>query len=142
MKNKNFYSWMNPDTIQEFSIKLREANKEHDKLLYFLDEISKYLSKVDLINRELNDYEYLFEILDKKEELFLHHSKSIRTSKVLDKLIERIRGISNRDIKLSFERIESVLLESIQIMDKKLKLENIFKDKKWTLNKNLQISKY
>ena len=129
MKNENFYSWMNPDTIQEFSIKLREANKEHDKLLYFLDEISKYLSKVDLINRELNDYEYLFEILDKKEELFLHHSKSIRTSKVLDKLIERIRGISNRDIKLSFERIESVLLESKEIMDKKLQLENIFKEK-------------
>ena len=129
MKNKNFYSWMNPDTIQEFSIKLREANKEHDKLLYFLDEISKYLSKVELINRELNDYEYLFEILDKKEELFLHHSKSIRTSKVLDKLIERIRGISNRDIKLSFERIESVLLESKEIMDKKLQLENIFKEK-------------
>ena len=130
MKNKNFYSWMNPDTIQEFSIKVREANKEHDKLLYFLDEISKYLSKVELINRELNDYEYLFEILDKKEELFLHHSKSIRTSKVLDKLIERIRGISNRDIKLSFERIESVLLESKEIMDKKLQLENIFKEKK------------
>ena len=130
MKNKNFYSWMNPDTIQEFSIKLREANKEHDKLLYFLDEISKYLSKVELINRELNDYEYLFEILDKKEELFLHNSKSIRTSKVLDKLIERIRGISNRDIKISFERIESVLLESIEIMDKKLKLENIFNEKK------------
>ena len=142
MKNKNFYSWMNPETIQELSIKLREANKEHDKLLYFLDEISKYLSKVELINRELNDYEYLFEILDKKEELFLHHSKSIRTSKVLDKLIERIRGISNQDIKLPFERIESVLLESIQIMDKKLKLENIFKEKKWTLNKNLQISKH
>ena len=139
MKNKNFYSWMNPDTIQDFSIKLREANKEHDKLLYFLDEISKYLSKVELINRELNDYEYLFEILDKKEELFLHNSKSIRTSKVLDKLIERIRGISNRDIKISFERIESVLLESIEIMDKKLKLENIFKEKKWNLNKNLQI---
>ena len=138
MKNKNFYSWMNPDTIQEFSIKLREANKEHDKLLYFLDEISKYLSKVDLINRELNDYEYLFEILDKKEELFLHHSKSIRTSKVLDKLIERIRGISNRDIKLSFERIESVLLESKEIMDKKLQLENIFKEKKWILKKKLQ----
>ena len=130
MKNKNFYSWMNPDTVQEFSIKLREANKEHDKLLYFLDEISKYLSKVELINRELNDYEYLFEILDKKEELFLHHSKSIRTSKILDKLIERIRGISNRDIKLSFERIESVLLESKEIMDKKLQLENIFKEKK------------
>ena len=142
MKNKNFYSWMNPDTIQEFSIKLREANKEHDKLLYFLDEISKYLSKVELINRELNDYEYLFEILDKKEELFLHNSKSIRTSKVLDKLIERIRGISNRDIKISFERIESVLLESIEIMDKKLKLENIFKEKKWNLNKNLQIQKH
>ena len=121
---------MNPETIQELSIKLREANKEHDKLLYFLDEISKYLSKVELINRELNDYEYLFEILDKKEELFLHHSKSIKTSKVLDKLIERIRGISNQDIKLPFERIESVLLESIQIMDKKLKLENIFKEKK------------
>ena len=138
MKNKNFYSWMNPDTIQEFSIKLREANKEHDKLLYFLDEISKYLSKVELINRELNDYEYLFEILDKKEELFLHHSKSIRTSKVLDKLIERIRGISNRDIKLSFERIESVLLESKEIMDKKLQLENIFKEKKWILKNKLQ----
>ena len=138
MKNKNFYSWMNPDTIQEFSIKLREANKEHDKLLYFLDEISKYLSKVELINRELNDYEYLFEILDKKEELFLHNSKSIRTSKVLDKLIERIRGISNRDIKLSFERIESVLLESKEIMDKKLQLENIFKEKKWILKNKLQ----
>ena len=130
MQNQNFYSGMNPETIHNLSIKLRETNKDHEKLLYFLNEISKYLSKVELINRELNDYEYLFEILDKKEELFLHHSKSIRTSKVLDKLIERIRGISNQDIKLPFERIESVLLESIQIMDKKLKLENIFKEKK------------
>ena len=127
MKNKNFYSWMNPDTIQEFSIKLREANKEHDKLLYFLDEISKYLSKVELINRELNDYENLFEISNKKDELLMHYKKSIGASKVLDKWIERIRGISNQDIKLSFERIESVLLESTKIIDDKLKLENAFK---------------
>ena len=127
MKNKNFYSWMNPETIQELSIKLREANKEHDKLLYFLDEISKYLSKVELINRELNDYEHLFEMSNKKDELLMHYKKSIGASKVLDKWIERIRDISNQDIKLSFERIESVLLESTKIIDEKLKLENAFK---------------
>ena len=65
MQNQNFYSGMNPETIHNLSIKLREANKDHEKLLYFLNEISKYLSKVELINRELNDYEHLFEISNK-----------------------------------------------------------------------------
>ena len=64
---------------------------------------------------------------NKKEELLMHNKKSIGASKVLDKWIERIRGISNQDIKLSFERIESVLLESTKIIDDKLKLENAFK---------------
>ena len=82
---------------------------------------------VELINRELNDYEYIFEMSIKKEELLMHYKKSIGASKVLDKWIERIRGISNQDIKLSFERIESVLLESTKIIDDKLKLENAFK---------------
>ena len=127
MQNQNFYSGMNPETIHNLSIKLRETNKDHEKLLYFLNEISKYLSKVELINRELNDYEHFFEIINKKEELLMHNKKSIGASKVLDKWIERIRGISNQDIKLSFERIESVLLESTKIIDDKLKLEDAFK---------------
>ena len=127
MQNQNFYSGMNPETIHNLSIKLRETNKDHEKLLYFLNEISKYLAKVELINRELNDYEYLFEMSNKKEELLMYYKKSIRASKVLDKWIERIRGISNQDIKLSFERIESVLLESTKIIDDKLKLEDAFK---------------
>ena len=127
MQNQNFYSGINPEIIQNLSIKLRETNKDYEKLLYFLNEISKYLSKVELINRELNDYEYLFEMSNKKEELLMHYKKSIGASKVLDKWIERIRGISNQDIKLSFERIESVLLESTKIIDDKLKLENAFK---------------
>ena len=126
MQNQNFYSGMNPETIHNLSIKLRETNKDHEKLLYFLNEISKYLSKVELINRELNDYEHLFEMSNKKDELLMHNKKSIGASKVLDKWIERIRGISNQDIKLSFERIESVLLESTKIIDDKLKLERSF----------------
>ena len=127
MQNQNFYSGMNPETIHNLSIKLRETNKDHDKLSYFLNEISKYLAKVELINRELNDYQNLFEMSNKKDELLMHYKKSIGASKVLDKWIERIRGISNQDIKLSFERIESVLLESTKIIDDKLKLENAFR---------------
>ena len=126
MQNQNFYSGMNPETIHNLSIKLRETNKDHEKLLYFLNEISKYLSKVELINRELNDYEHLFEMSNKKEELLMHHKKSISASKVLDKWIERIRGISNKDIKLSFEKINYILIESINIIDKKLLLEKSF----------------
>ena len=126
MQNQNFYSGMNPETIHNPSIKLRETNKDHEKLSYFLNEISKYLAKVELINRELNDYEYLFEMSNKKDELLMHYKKSIGASKVLDKWIERIRGISNQDIKLSFEKIESVLLESTKIIDDKLKLERSF----------------
>ena len=126
MQNQNFYSGMNPETIHNLSIKLRETNKDHEKLLYFLNEISKYLSKVELINRELNDYEHLFEMSNKKEELLMHYKKSISASKVLDKWIERIRGISNKDIKLSFEKINYILIESINIIDKKLLLEKSF----------------
>ena len=126
MQNQNFYSGMNPETIHNLSIKLRETNKDHEKLLYFLNEISKYLSKVELINRELNNYEHLFEMSNNKEELVMHYKKTKSASNILDKWIERIRSISNQEIKFSFERIESVLSESKKIIDDKLELENVF----------------
>ena len=126
MQNQNFYSGMNPETIHNLSIKLRETNKDHEKLLYFLNEISKYISKVELINRELKDYEHLFEISNKKDELLMHYKKSRGASKVLDKWIERMRGISNKDIKLSFEKIHNLLLESKETLELKLQLERSF----------------
>ena len=135
MKNFDHYSGMSPETIQNLSMKIKDLNRQHAQILELVRGISSYLSSVDLLNRELGSHERLFHILDKDQALNIHLRKSIRATQVLKKWVDEIGGISNAEINLSFEKLDSLLWESIKLMEDKFHLENIF-NKNNSSNKN------
>ena len=126
MKNYHQYSGMNHETIDNLSIKIRDLNKEHAHIFDLLQVISNYLSKVDLVNHELGEHANLFQIIDKDDELQIHLKKSLMASKVLKKWLNEISGISHKEINLSFEKLDSILVNSVTLLKDKLKLESTF----------------
>ena len=69
MKNFDHYSGIGPETIHILSMKIKDLNKEHEKIFDFLRSTANYLSKVDLLNQELAENKSLFEIIDKDRHL-------------------------------------------------------------------------
>ena len=134
MKNFDHYSGMSPETIHNLSMKIKDLNKEYSLILEFVRGISSYLESVDLLNRELGSHERLFQIIDKDEALNIHLKKSIMATQVLKKWVDEIGGISNAEINLSFEKLDSILWESIKLMEDKFQLENTFNKNQSTNN--------
>ena len=134
MKNFDHYSGMSPETIHNLSMKIKDLNKEYSLILEFVRGISSYLESVDLLNRELGSHERLFQIIDKDEALNIHLKKSIMATQVLKKWVDEINGISNAEINLSFEKLDSILWESIKLMEDKFQLENTFNKNQSTNN--------
>ena len=135
MKNFDHYSGMSPETIHNLSMKIKDLNREYSLINEFVRGISSYLKSVDLLNQELGSHERLFQIIDKDEALNMHLKKSIMATQVLKKWANEICGISNAEINLSFEKLDSILWESIKLMEDKFHLENTF-NKNQTNNKN------
>ena len=134
MKNFDHYSGMSPETIHNLSTKIKDLKRDYNLIHEFVKGISSYLTRVDLLNRELGSHERLFQIIDKDEALNIHLKKSIMASQVLKKWVDEIGGISNAEINLSFEKLESILWESIKLMEDKFQLENTFNKNQSTNN--------
>ena len=79
-------------------------------------------------------FENLFEIIDKDRHLKKHVHKSFTASRLLKDWLEEFGGLSTDGIKLSFEKLDSLILESLQIIEDKLKLENTFNKNQSTNN--------
>ena len=126
MKNFDHYSGIGPETIHILSMKIKDLNKEHEKIFDFLRSTANYLSKVDLLNQELAENKNLFEIIDKDRHLKKHLNKSFTASRLLKDWLEEFGGLSTEGINLSFEKLDSLILESLQLIEDKLKLENTF----------------
>ena len=126
MKNFDHYSGMSPETIHNLSMKIKDLNREYSLINEFVRGISSYLKSVDLLNQELGSHERLFQIIDKDEALNMHLKKSIMATQVLKNWTNEIGGISNAEINLSFEKLDSILWESIKLMEDKFHLENTF----------------
>ena len=126
MKNFDHYSGMSPETIHNLSMKIKDLNREYSLIIEFVRGLSSYLKSVDLLNKELGAHERLFQIIDKDEVLNIHLKKSIMATQVLKKWVDEIGGISNAEINLSFEKLDSILWESIKLMEDKFHLENTF----------------
>ena len=134
MKNFDHYSGMSPETIHNLSMKIKDLNREYSLIIEFLRGLSSYLKSVELLNRELGAHERLFQIIDKDEVLNIHLKKSIMATQVLKKWVDEIDGISNAEINLSFEKLDSILWESIKLMENKFQLENTFNKNQATNN--------
>ena len=134
MKNFDHYSGMSHETIHNLSMKIKDLNREYSLIIEFVRGISSYLKSVDLLNKELGAHERLFQIIDKDEVLNIHLKKSIMATQVLKKWVDEIGGISNAEINLSFEKLDSILWESIKLMENKFQLENTFNKNQSTNN--------
>ena len=134
MKNFDHYSGMSPETIHNLSMKIKDLNREYSLIIEFVRGLSSYLKSVDLLNKELGAHERLFQIIDKDEVLNIHLKKSIMATQVLKKWVDEIGGISNAEINLSFEKLDSILWESIKLMENKFQLENTFNKNQATNN--------
>ena len=134
MKNFDHYSGMSPETIHNLSMKIKDLNREYSLIIEFVRGLSSYLKSVDLLNKELGAHERLFQIIDKDEVLNIHLKKSIMATQVLKKWVDEIGGISNAEINLSFEKLDSILWESVKLMENKFQLENTFNKNQSTNN--------
>tara|TARA_B100000886_G_scaffold9403_1_gene6027 strand:+ start:1880 stop:2287 length:408 start_codon:yes stop_codon:yes gene_type:complete len=134
MKNFDHYSGMSPETIHNLSMKIKDLSREYSLIIEFIRGLSSYLKSVDLLNKELGAHERLFQIIDKDEVLNIHLKKSIMATQVLKKWVDEIGGISNAEINLSFEKLDSILWESIKLMENKFQLENTFNKNQSTNN--------
>ena len=134
MKNFDHYSGMSPETIHNLSMKIKDLNREYSLIIEFVRGLSSYLKSVDLLNKELGAHERLFQIIDKDEILNIHLKKSIMATQVLKKWVDEIGGISNAEINLSFEKLDSILWESVKLMENKFQLENTFNKNQSTNN--------
>tara|TARA_Y100000739_G_C20437303_1_gene386183 strand:- start:43 stop:450 length:408 start_codon:yes stop_codon:yes gene_type:complete len=126
MKKIDHYSGIGPETIQILSMKIKDLNREHEKMFDFLRGTSNYLYKVDLLNQELAENKNLFQIIDKDKYLKKHLQKSFTATRLLKDWLEEINGLSTEGIILSFEKLDSLILESIELIEYKLKLEDSF----------------
>ena len=80
------------------------------------------------------DFFESIEIIDKDRHLKKHLHKSFTASRLLKDWLEEFGGLSTEGIKLSFEKLDSLILESLQIIEDKLKLENTFNKNQSTNN--------
>tara|TARA_B100000475_G_C14806468_1_gene234249 strand:- start:147 stop:554 length:408 start_codon:yes stop_codon:yes gene_type:complete len=126
MKKIDHYSGIGPETIQILSMKIKDLSREHEKMFDFLRGTSNYLYKVDLLNQELAENKNLFQIIDKDKYLKKHLHKSFTATRLLKDWLEEINGLSTEGIILSFEKLDSLILESIELIEYKLKLEDSF----------------
>ena len=126
MKNFDHYSGIGPETIHILSMKIKDLNREHEKMFDFLRGTSNYLSKVDLLNQELAENKNLFQIIDKDRYLKKHLQKSFTAIRLLKDWLEEIGGLSSEGIITPFEKLDSLILESLQLIEDKLKLEDSF----------------
>ena len=126
MNNFQHYSGISPETIHKLSMKIKDLNREHAMISDLLKEIYNYLSKVDLLNKELVENQNLFRIIDKDCYLKNHLQRSFEAIRFLHNWLEEIEGVSSEGINNSFEQLDDLILESLKLIEDKLKLEKSF----------------
>ena len=126
---KNFYqnSKANLVEINHLLEKVEDMNKMHMQINDGIKNISSLLSNIDSINADINDCEYLFKLLDKEDIFKNHFEKSFVVLNSFRNWI-KLNKIANQDLFSSSEKIFSVLKNSKELTEVKIKLESNLKD--------------
>jgi len=126
---KNFYqnSKANLVEINHLLEKVEDMNKMHMQINDGIKNISSLLSNIDSINADIKDCEYLFKLLDKEDIFKNHFEKSFVVLNSFRNWI-KLNKIANQDLFSSSEKIFSVLKNSKELTEVKIKLENNLKD--------------
>ena len=125
MDNFKEISHINPQDYENLLRKLEEINRIHHQIKERISSISPLIENIDYVNCHLNEYEFLFNLINKEDIFKSHFEKSIAVLDTFRNWI-RLTEIANLDIRRSSERVHQSLLDSKLFIENKLRLEEIF----------------
>ncbi len=122
---KNFDDSLNvhKDDVMNLLGKIEDMNKIHSKINTEMKEISELICHIDSINDDLNDFQYLFKLMNKEHIFIRHFEKSFAVLDTFRKWL-KLNKIANQDLSSSSEKILLAIRDSKELIDIKLKLEN------------------
>ena len=122
---KNFDDSLNvhKDDVMNLLEKIEDMNKIHSKINTEMKEISELICHIDSINDDLNDFQYLFKLMNKEHIFIRHFEKSFAVLDTFRKWL-KLNKIANQDLSSSSEKILLAIRDSKELIDIKLKLEN------------------
>ncbi len=122
MRNSEEHSNINKENIYILLKKIEDMNKFQSKIQHEIHEILDLCNLIDSINCDLNEFEYLFTLINKEEIFKRHFQKSMV---VLDTFTKwgQLSEIANMDLQDSSEKIFTALKESLEFIELKFQLE-------------------
>ena len=122
MDHSKEISHVNPEDYENLLRKLEDINRIHYQIKEQIKSISPLIENIDYINFHLNEYEFLFNLINKKDIFKSHFEKSIAVLDTFRNWI-RLTEIANLDLSRSSERVNQSLLDSRLFIENKLRLE-------------------
>ena len=127
MNNFNEPSNINKENIHNLLSEIEDMNKFQSKIQHNIHEILHLCDLLDSINCDLNNFKYLFTLINKEEIFKRHFEKSMVVLETFRKW-GQLSEIANMDLQDSSERIFTALKESIEFLEYKFKLEQNIKN--------------
>ena len=124
---KNFENIHNIDNVVHLLEKIEDMNKMHAQINSVMEEISDLIYSIDSINDDLNDFQYLFKLINKEHIFIRHFEKSFAVLDTFRKWL-KLNKIANQDLSSSSENILLAIRDSKELIEVKLKLEKNFND--------------
>ena len=125
MDHSKEISHVNPEDYENLLRKLEEINNIHSQIKERIQGFSPLIENIDYVNCHLNEYEFLFDLINKKNIFKSHFEKSFAVLDTFRNWI-RLTEIANLDLRRSSERVHQSLLDSRLFIENKLRLEEIF----------------
>ena len=122
MNNSDEPSNINKENIHNLLSEIEDMNKFQSKIQHNIHEILNLCDLIDSINCDLNNFKYLFTLINKEEIFKRHFEKSLVVLETFRKW-GQLSEIANMDLQDSSERIFNVLKNSIEFLELKFKLE-------------------
>ena len=124
---KNFENIHNIDNVVHLLEKIEDMNKMYAQINLVMEEISDLIYSIDSINDDLNDFQYLFKLINKEHIFIRHFEKSFAVLDTFRKWL-KLNKIANQDLSSSSENILLAIRDSKELIEVKLKLEKNFND--------------
>ena len=124
---KNFENIHNIDNVVHLLEKIEDMNKMYAQINLVMEEISDLIYSIDSINDDLNDFKYLFKLINKEHIFIRHFEKSFAVLDTFRKWL-KLNKIANQDLSSSSENILLAIRDSKELIEVKLKLEKNFND--------------
>ena len=125
MDNSKEISHINPQDYENLLRKLEDINRIHYQIKEQIKSISPLIENIDYVNCHLNEYEFLFDLINKEEIFKSHFEKSFAVLNTFRNWI-KLTEIANLDLSRSSERVHQSLMDSRLFIENKIGLEKNF----------------